>query len=162
MISLPPRFWRNPNHVMAFGLGAGAFAHMPGTIGTLVAIPLWWTLQHLSLPSYLAIVVLLFLVGIYCCKITAQHLGVDDHGGIVVDEIVAFLLVLAWVPATLFWFALAFGLFRLFDVWKPWPISWVDTHIKGGLGIMLDDLLAALFTIACLWLLQGLAATLQS
>ena len=154
MNRLPPRFWRNPKHVLAFGFGAGALTRMPGTIGTLVAFPLWWPLQYLSLPSYLAVVALLFLIGVHCCDVTARHLGVPDHSGIVWDEIVAFLLVLTVIPATFFWLVLAFALFRLFDIWKPWPISWMDQHIKGGIGIMLDDLVAALFAMVCLGLLQ--------
>lgn len=158
MNPLPPGFWRNPKHVIAFGFGAGAFTNMPGTIGTLVAIPFWLLLQHLSLTYYLTIIVVLFFIGIHCCDVTARYLGVHDHSGIVWDEIIAFLLVLSVIPPTWFWLLLAFGLFRLFDIWKPWPIAWVDMRITGGIGIMLDDILAALYTMICLALLQAAAS----
>lgn len=93
---------------------------------------------------------LCFLLGIYLCGRTGQAIGVSDHGGIVWDEIVAMMWVLTIVPYTIFWWVLSFLLFRLFDIWKPYPIGQCDAAVKGGLGVMLDDLLAAMYAMLCL------------
>ena len=99
---------------------------------------------------------LFFFVGIWASSITGRALGVSDHSGIVVDEIAAFLLVLLFTPATLIWLIVAFVLFRIFDILKPWPISVADRRIKGGFGVMFDDLLAAIFSIVCIWFLRSI------
>ena len=93
---------------------------------------------------------LLFIVGIKICDVTERELGIQDYGGIVWDEIVAMMLVLAFVPQTVFWWLLAFLLFRLFDAVKPWPIRWFDARVHGGFGIMLDDVIAAGFALVVL------------
>lgn len=146
---------RSPVHLLAFWLGSGLSPKAPGTAGTLATIPLWLLLQplHLSLPAYLALLALLFVFGCWVCGESARQLGVHDYGGIVFDEVVGFLLTcvpllpaLGWVSGGRWWWLLAaFGLFRLFDVWKPWPIAWVDRRVGGGFGIMIDDILAALY-----------------
>lgn len=92
----------------------------------------------------------LFALGVWACGETGKALGVSDHGSIVWDEIVAFALVLTFTPPTPMWFAVAFLLFRLFDIWKPWPIRYVDRTVKGGFGVMLDDLLAAGYAIGAI------------
>lgn len=145
----------HPAHFLAFGFGAGLGPKAPGTWGTLVALPLyyglvWW----LNQPQMLIFIALAFIAGIYICDVTGRNLGVSDHGGIVWDEIVAMWLVLVFTPFHIGWWLLAFGLFRLFDIWKPFPISWFDAHVKNGFGVMLDDLLAALYAIASLYLMQ--------
>jgi phosphatidylglycerophosphatase A len=89
-----------------------------------------------------------FAIGVWLCHGTARDLGLADHPGIVWDEIVGYLITMTAAPAGWTWIVLGFVLFRLFDIWKPWPISWLDRNIKGGLGIMLDDALAG--TYACL------------
>jgi len=143
--------WRflfsHPAHFLSFGFGSGLSPKAPGTAGTLAAFPLFWLLAGLDAPLYLAVVTLMFLVGIWFCEVTGRALGVADYGGIVWDEIVAMLLVLAFTPHTLAGFAGAFLLFRLFDIWKPFPIGWFDQHVHGGFGVMLDDLLAAGYAI---------------
>ena len=117
----------------------------PGTFGTLVAVPIYWWLQPLTLWLYLAVVVVVTLVGIWLCHITSRDLGVHDHGGIVWDEIAGMYLTLFLAPATPQGFLVAFLLFRVMDIVKPWPIRELDHRIHGGLGIMLDDLVAALY-----------------
>ncbi len=144
----------DPVHFLACGFGSGLAPKAPGTFGTLAALPLWWLVQDLPLAAYLGLVALLFALGVYLCGRTAQDLGVHDHGGIVWDEIVGYLLTMAAAPPGWGWVLVGFLLFRLFDIVKPWPIRWVDARVTGGLGIMADDVLAAGFA----WLLlQGLA-----
>jgi phosphatidylglycerophosphatase A len=140
----------NPVHFFSLGFGSGLAPKAPGTFGTLVGLPLYWLIHPLVLNSQLILILFLFLVGIYFCQKTGDALGVSDHGGIVWDEIVAMMLVLTFTPLQWTWWAVAFILFRLFDIWKPFPIRQLDANLKGGLGVMLDDLLAALYAIAVL------------
>ncbi len=140
----------NPVHLLAFGLGTGCSPKAPGTLGTLLGVACYLPLALLSLPAYLAVVALVSLVGIWLCGRTARDLGVHDHRGIVWDEIAGFLVTMTAAPAGIAWIIAGFALFRLFDIWKPWPISWLDREVGGGLGIMLDDLVAGLAAFACL------------
>jgi phosphatidylglycerophosphatase A len=144
--------WSNPVHLLAFGLGSGAVPKAPGTAGTIAAIPLYLLLQPLAPLYYLLLTAVLFLAGIWLCGRTSRDLGVHDHGGIVWDEWVGFLFTLWLAPAGWIWLLAGFVLFRLFDILKPWPIGWLDRRIGGGLGIMLDDLLAGLYGFALLQL----------
>jgi len=143
---------RNPVHLLASGFGSGLAPRAPGTFGTLAALPLWWGLHYLSAPVYWLCIAAAFVLGIYLCGKTARDLRTHDHGSIVWDEFVGLWIALAQVPAQWLWVVAGFALFRLFDVWKPWPISWCDRRVHGGFGIMLDDVLAGL---AALLLLQG-------
>lgn len=150
----------HPAHFLAFGFGAGLMPKAPGTWGTLVAFPIFF-LAHLGgMIAVMAVALLLFVLGIWASNVAGRSLGVSDHGGIVIDEIAAFLLVLAFTPAHIAWWAIAFLLFRLFDIWKPWPIRWADRSIKGGIGVMFDDVLAACFAIACILLFRSLAISI--
>ncbi len=141
---------RHPVHWLAFGFGSGLSPKAPGTVGTLAAVPLYLLLAQLSLPLYAALVVAAFLLGIYLCHATAADMGVHDHPGIVWDEFVGYWITMLAAPPGWLWVVLGFALFRLFDVWKPWPISWCDRHVHGGFGIMLDDVLAGLLALICL------------
>jgi phosphatidylglycerophosphatase A len=149
---LPGPHWRNPVHLLAFGLGSGAAPKAPGTVGTLAAVPLYLLLEPLPPIGYLTVVAVLFLFGVWLCDRTSSDLGVHDHPGIVWDEWVGLLVTLWLVPPGWLWLFAGFLLFRLFDIWKPWPIGWLDRKVEGGLGIMLDDLLAGLFGFALLQL----------
>lgn len=141
----------HPAHFVAMGFGTGLSPIGPGTVGTLLAIPLYAVLLERFTPlEVLALCVLLFSIGVWVCDRTNRDLGVEDHGSITWDEIVAFLAVLTFIPASLNWQASAFVLFRLFDIMKPPPIRRVDTRVKGGIGTMLDDLLAAFYTLLVL------------
>jgi phosphatidylglycerophosphatase A len=149
--------WRRPGHWIAFGLGSGLSPWAPGTAGTLAAIPLYLVLAGLPLPWYLTAVVLAALVGVWACGTTARDLGRGDPGAIVWDEVVGFLVTMTAAPPGWGWILLGFALFRLFDIWKPWPIRALDARVHGGLGIMLDDLAAGLLAWA---VLQGIARML--
>ena len=137
-------------HLLAFGMGAGCSPKAPGTMGTLLAVAVYLLLAGLPLPVYIAILIVVVLVGIWLCGKTARDLGVHDHPGIVWDELAGYLLTMVGAPAGWQWIVAGFLLFRLFDIWKPWPIGWLDRRVGGGLGIMLDDLLAGLFAALCL------------
>lgn len=139
---------------IALGFGSGLSPKAPGTVGSLLALVLALPFQFLSPLAYHLMLVVAFGLGIYCCEKTSQRLAVPDPGAIVWDEIVAMWLVLAFVPADGLWWLSAFLLFRLFDIVKPWPIGWLDRHLKGGSGIMWDDVLAAVYAIAVLLLAQ--------
>jgi len=141
----------HPAHFIALGFGAGLSSFAPGTVGTLVALPIWWLIgPAYSAPVLLGILAFLFLVGVWACEITGRHLGIADHGAMCWDEVVAFLLVLALVPPSHAWQAAAFFLFRLFDVVKPPPIRQLERRMKGGFGVMADDILAAGYTLLVL------------
>ncbi|MDZ7656901.1 MAG: phosphatidylglycerophosphatase A [Sulfurimicrobium sp.] len=145
----------HPAHFFSLGFGSGLSPFAPGTAGSLLAIPLFMGLAHfLPLAGLLAVVMLSFGLGVWFCGLTGKALGVSDHGGIVWDEIVAMWLILAFTPPGWLWFGIAFLLFRLFDIWKPFPIRYFDQHVKGGFGVMLDDLLAAGYALAVLKLLE--------
>jgi phosphatidylglycerophosphatase A len=141
---------RRPVHLLAFGFGAGLAPRAPGTFGTLAAIPVYGLIFWTPWPVYLALVVLLSAAGTYICGRTAKDLDVHDHPGIVWDEIAGFLIAMIAVPVTWYCIVSAFLLFRFFDAVKPWPISWLDRHVKGGWGIMVDDIVAGLFTLGLL------------
>ncbi len=152
--SAPRSVWRNPIHFLAFGFGSGAMPFAPGTFGTLAALPIYLLMVPLSLWAYLAVVVVMTLLGVWLCHVTSRDLGVHDHGGIVWDEIVGYLITMIAAPPGWQWMVAGFVLFRFFDIIKPWPIGWADRRVHGGLGIMLDDVLAAVLA----WMvLQGVA-----
>ena len=144
---------RHPAHFVAFGFGSGLMPAAPGTWGTLLAVPLYWliapwfTVHGVVQASFLALVGGLFAVGIWACETTGRAIGVADHRGMVWDEVVAFLLVLFFVPANPVWQAVAFLVFRLFDILKPPPIRYYEQTFKNGFGVMLDDLVAAFYTL---------------
>lgn len=153
MASTPSSVWRNPVHFLAFGLGSGAAPVAPGTFGTLAAALIFLLLPAMSAAAYLAFLLAGFVVGVWICGKTATDLGVHDHGGIVWDEFIGFWLTMFLAPPGLLWLVLGFVLFRLFDVVKPWPVRWVDQHVEGGFGIMIDDVLAGVMALICLQLI---------
>lgn len=149
----PKAILTNPVHCLAFGFGSGLAPKAPGTFGTVVAVPLYLLLMNLSLWPYLAVVVLSFVLGVYLCGKTAEDLAVHDHPGIVWDEIVGFWIAMIAAPQGWLWIVLGFALFRLFDIWKPWPIKFFDQKVESGLGIMLDDVLAGIYALVIIQLL---------
>jgi len=139
---------RHPAHFIALGFGSGLAPFAPGTFGTLVAIPIAALLRaYASDAGFVAAIVLLFALGTWAADVTGRDLGVPDHGGIVIDEIVAFLIVLYFVGGDPLRQAFAFLLFRIFDIAKPPPIRQVDAALKNGIGVMVDDLLAAAYAL---------------
>lgn len=155
---LTPRFdWRKPHHWLAFAAGSGLSPWAPGTAGTLAAIPLYLLLLSLPLGWYLGLLVAFFGVGLWACDKTARELGTDDPSPVVWDEVVGFLVTMIAAPAGWPWILIGFLLFRVFDILKPWPIRVIDRRLTGGLGIMLDDVLAGFMA----WVvLQGAHASL--
>jgi len=143
--------FHHPAHFIALGAGAGLAPVAPGTFGTLVAIPLALLLRaHAGAVEFVVAIVVLLVIGAWAAQVTGRHLGVPDHGAIVVDEIAAFLLVLFLVGPDWNRAAFAFLIFRLFDIVKPPPIRQLDAAMKNGVGVMLDDLLAAGYTLVVL------------
>ena len=152
-----PKVWSNLWHFLAFGFGTGLAKKAPGTWGTLAGLAVMPLLYQLPLQLALLFIVLASIFGVWLCGRVAEDLGVPDHGGIVWDEMVGIWLTLILLRNSLVWWVLGFILFRILDILKPWPISWLDRHVAGGLGIMLDDILAGI--IAGL-LLLGLCSML--
>ena len=144
MPSPPTSVWRNPVHFLAFGFGSGLVPKAPGTAGTVLAVIIYLLLPPLSLLIYALFLLATFSVGVWLCGKTAADLGVHDHGGIVWDEFVGYWITMFMAPAGWLWIVVGFGLFRLLDIIKPWPIKWIDKEVTGGLGIMLDDVLAGI------------------
>ena len=143
----------HPVHFFALGFGSGLVSKAPGTFGTLVGLPLFWLIADYALSTQLIIIAALFIIGIYFCDKTGKALGVADDGSIVWDEIVAMMLVLTITPMHWLGWLIAFCLFRLFDIWKPFPIRYFDAKLKNGFGVMFDDLLAAIYAMASLLLI---------
>jgi phosphatidylglycerophosphatase A len=144
---------KNPIHFLALGFGSGLMPKAPGTFGTLAAIPLYFLMMPLSSLYYAAIVLLICISGIYICGKAASDAGVHDHGAIVWDEIAGFLITMFMVPVSWQSIVVGFLLFRIFDIFKPWPISYIDKNVHGGFGIMFDDVLAGIFALACMHLI---------
>lgn len=159
--------WRallmHPAGWIACGFGSGLFPRAPGTAGSLVAlIPWWFALRELPLAWYATVLVLAFALGVWACDVAGRRLGVDDHRALVWDEFVGQWIALCAAPRsswpwTAAFMAAGFLLFRLFDVWKPWPIRIADRRVHGGLGVMLDDVLAGIYALIVMqiaaWLL---------
>lgn len=153
---VPDSVWGNPVHFLAFGLGTGASPYAPGTVGTLLGIPLVYMLSDLPLWLYLMITAIFIATGIWLCDKTSKDIGVHDHSGIVIDEVAGYLVTMIALPVNLWTLALAFLVFRFFDIIKPWPIGVIDRTLKGGMGIMVDDLLAGVYSwlvmVAGIWI----------
>ncbi len=146
----------SPSGFLAFGFGSGLSPFAPGTMGTLVAVPFIFALKALGEPGFWIALLLLFLLGVVLCEQVSRKLGVHDHGGIVWDEMIGYWLSAAFIPLQWHWLLAAFLLFRFFDIVKPWPIRQIDSKVGGGFGIMIDDVVAALFTMAILAVLQNI------
>lgn len=148
--------YSHPAHVLAFGFGVGLARVAPGTCGTLAAWPLGWFLSGAHPAVALALIAVFFAAGVWACGLTARELGVHDHGAIVWDEMVAILVVAAVLPRELGWQLAGLVAFRAFDIAKPPPIRWLERRYQGGFGVMIDDLLAAGYTLLLLALAKRL------
>ena len=147
-------------HFFALGFGSGLCPIMPGTCGTIVAIPIYLLLAKFSIFYYSLILIIMILIGFWICDVTAKDLGTDDPPSVVWDEIVGFLLTMIAVPVNWLWIILGFGLFRIFDIIKPWPIKTLETKLPGGIGIVVDDLAAGIFAAIILRIIIYLWITL--
>lgn len=141
---------RTPSGIVAFGFGSGLSPFAAGTVGTAAAMLLWLPLAGIATGPGLALIATGFVMGVLVSGRASRALGVHDHGGIVIDEFVAIWLVLLFTPSHWAWWLAAFVVFRAFDILKPWPISWLDRRVTGGLGIMIDDVVAAGYALAVL------------
>ena len=138
----------SPAHFIALGFGSGLAPKAPGTFGTLVGLAIYWLCALLlAIPPFVVafVSIPLFVVGMWAAEATSRDLGVEDHGSIVIDEITAFIPLAALASSSIVLQLIAFGLFRLFDIWKPPPIRMFEQRLKGGFGIMFDDLVAAAY-----------------
>lgn len=144
----------DPAHFLAFGFGSGLAPVAPGTFGTAAAVPVYLAASRLDPLVYAGVTLALALLGVWLCGRAAHDLGVHDHPGIVWDEVVGYLITMWAAPSGGWWVLAGFVLFRLFDVLKPWPCSWADRRVAGGLGIMLDDIIAGFYALAALQLLS--------
>lgn len=150
--SIKPSLLRSPIQFLAFGFGSGLFPKAPGTAGTVVAVPLYWLVSGWSLPLYTLFILVTGLLGIWICGVASRQLKVHDHPGIVWDEFVGYWITMWAMPVDWLWAVAGFLVFRVFDIVKPWPISVLDRKVKGGLGIMVDDILAGVLACATLHL----------
>lgn len=142
----------NPIHFLAVGLGSGLSNVMPGTMGSLMAIPLWLLFYQLPVVLYWVLIVVAFVFGCFLCQKTSDDTHTHDSGHIVWDEFVGMWITLFFIPQiSLLWITIAFITFRVFDMAKPWPIRWFDKKVPGGFGIMIDDVIAAVFSSLVVW-----------
>ncbi len=147
---IPKRLLRDPGHLLSFGFGSGLSPYAPGTVGTLAAIPVYLLLSTLGPVVYLLVTLTSVVAGVYLCGRTSKALGVHDHAGIVWDEFAGYFITMLFAPVSISTVILGFCLFRIFDIFKPWPASVIDTRIKGGLGVMLDDVIAGIYAMLVL------------
>jgi phosphatidylglycerophosphatase A len=149
----PKQIMTDPVLFLAFGFGSGLAKKAPGTCGTLAAIPLYLVVSQMGGLVYSLITLFVTIAGIRICGEAADKLGEHDFGGIVWDEVAGYLITLLWIPFSWKAVVLGFILFRFFDILKPWPIKVADQQVKGGFGIMLDDVLAGIFANLVLMLI---------
>ena len=142
--------WKYPVHWLAYGLGLGLSPLAPGTMGSLLGIGAFWMMSGLAPGPYAAIVIVLFVAGIFICGQTARDVGATDPGFIVYDEVVGFLVAMYLLPFDWRWIAAGFIAYRIFDIWKPFPVGWVEDKLGLGSGIMTDDVIAGIYTFLVL------------
>lgn len=141
------RLLKNPVYCLGLGFGSGLSPKAPGTMGTLAAIPIVVLVAMTGDMMFAVLTAVACVLGIYICGATAKAMGEHDHPAIVWDEIAGYMVAMIAVPVSWQALLIAFLLFRVFDILKPWPISWLDKHVHGGLGIMIDDVIAGLATL---------------
>ena len=142
--------WKYPLHALAVGLGTGLSPIAPGTIGSLLGVAAVWVLAPLGAARYAVITVVLWFAGVFICGVTARDYDAVDPGFIVYDEIVGFLVAMYLLPATWRWLLAGFVIYRIFDIWKPFPIGLVEENLGIGSGIMADDVVAGLYALGIL------------
>ena len=146
--AIAPNLRRHPAQLLAFGFGSGLSPVAPGTAGTLLAVPIYLVVAEWGLLYYSRFIVVTLLAGIWLCDVASRQLGVHDHPGIVWDEFVGFWIAMWALPAEWVWILAGFLAFRFFDILKPWPVSQLDKKVPGGLGIMIDDVVAGVMACA--------------
>ena len=156
-LPIPAKVWTNPIYFIAFGFGSGAAPFAPGTFGTLASILIYLIIQDLPLASYLLFVAIFILASIWISDWVSKRIHVHDHPGMCIDEFAGFFVTMINAPRGFGWIVLGFILFRLFDIFKPWPINVIDRRVHGGFGMILDDVVAGLFSMM---IIQLIAVTL--
>lgn len=151
---IPEAVWRDPVYFMAFGLGSGTIPFAPGTFGTLLAIPFYLLLQPLSLTAYLTFVIAFIIFSSWISERVSRQIHEHDHPGMCIDEFAGFFVTMINAPHGWGWVLLGFLLFRLFDIWKPWPINIIDKKVHGGFGMVLDDIVAGIFAMIIIQILR--------
>lgn len=147
---VPEKIWQNPLYFIAFGFGSGAIPIAPGTFGTLMAIPFYLCIQYLPFFFYISLVIILIIASSMLCQKISRELNIHDHPGMCIDEFVGFFVTMIHAPKGFTWIIIGFLLFRVFDIWKPWPIRYLDEKIHGGFGMIIDDVIAGLFAMTLL------------
>ena len=141
--------------ILATWFGLGKFRYAPGSLGSLSALPLaWWLSNSYGSQTLISVSIILFILGVWASETYAKNIGQADPGSVVIDEVAGQLFTLCFVTVDLWTLAAGFVLFRFFDMTKPWPINWIDKKVKSGFGIMLDDIIAAIFAIPMLYLFE--------
>jgi phosphatidylglycerophosphatase A len=151
--AVPHSVWTNPLHFIAFGFGSGAMPFAPGTFGTLMAIPFYLLLAPLPLVWYVTIVAIIVVASIWLSEKVSKQIAIHDHPGMCIDEIVGYLVTMIAAPAGWVWILIGFLLFRFFDIVKPPPINLLDQHVGGGFGVIIDDVVAGLFSMVIIQIL---------
>lgn len=146
---------KDPIVFIGLGFGSGLSPYAPGTAGTLAAVPIYILMSFLSLETYILITAVITGLGVWICSYISKKLNVHDHPAIVIDEFAGFFVTMMFAPKGWIWVFVGFAVFRFFDAVKPWPISWLDKNVKGGVGIMLDDIVAGIASLLTLLLLSA-------
>jgi len=155
----PIKLLLNPVYFLSFGFGTGYSPFAPGTLGTLAGIIIYLLVKDLSITYYLALTIILFVLGIFMCSYTTRALNTDNHPDIVWDEIVGYLITMFYAPSQWWWIVIGFILFRIFDIFKPWPVNLADKRVKGGLGVMLDDIIAGIYSLTIIQIIAYILYT---
>ncbi len=150
----PHTLLKDPGHLLSMGFGSGLAPIASGTFGTLAAIPIYVAAHYYSVTVFVILTLVSIVAGIYLCERTTKALGVNDHSAIVWDEFAGFFVTMLWVPMNVSTIVAGFFLFRLFDIVKPWPASYVDKKIHSGLGVMMDDVIAGLYASGVLYMMN--------
>jgi len=154
MQDLKHRVFTDWRYFIGFGFGSGLLPKMPGTWGTLAALPLVFGLSYMPLWCSIIFILLYFILGSCLSETLSTELGVHDYGGVNCDEVVGFLFLMLPFPCTWQYILLGFVLFRFFDIVKPFPIGWIDHHVDGGFGMMFDDIVAAIMSMMLMFIIQ--------
>lgn len=155
-LPVPEKVWTSPMYFLAFGLGSGCSPYAPGTVGTLFAIPFYLMMAKLPLSAYLTLTVLFILFSMIISERVSREIDVHDHPGMCIDEFAGFFVTMINAPHGIFWIILGFLLFRFFDIFKPWPIRWLDEKVHGGFGMVLDDVVAGVFAMIIIQIIKFL------
>lgn len=150
---VPSSIWKNPLHFIAFGFGSGAIPIMPGTFGTLMAIPFYLLMRELPIALYIILATVLGVFAVWISDKLSKQIKIHDHPGMNIDEFIGYFVTMIAAPHNWYAVCLGFVLFRIFDILKPFPIGWIDKNVKGGFGMIIDDVAAGVVSLVILQLI---------